>query len=112
MSESRTVTVKFPPLLIPSLVIIFVIAKLTGHFDYSWWWVFSPIWILPAAILGLYLVYVVIWSIVFGVVCLVALFVEGPKFFSKENRVRRKNAKDARKALNDYASALTRRRRG
>lgn len=24
------------------LTIIFVIAKLTGYFDYSWWWVFAP----------------------------------------------------------------------
>lgn len=109
MSENRTVTVNFAP-LIPLLVVIFVIAKLTGHFDYSWWWVFSPMWIPAAAILGLYLAYVVLWCLVFGVFCLVALFVEGPKFFSKENRVRRKNSKNARKALLDYRNALLKRR--
>lgn len=27
------------------LVVIFVLAKLGGYLDWSWWWVFSPIWI-------------------------------------------------------------------
>ncbi len=27
------------------LAIAFVILKLTGHIDWSWWWVLSPIWI-------------------------------------------------------------------
>lgn len=24
---------------------IFLVLKLTNHIDWSWWWVFSPIWI-------------------------------------------------------------------
>lgn len=111
MSETRTVNVRFP-LLVPSLVIIFVIAKLTGHFDYSWWWVFSPLWIPAAAILGLYLAWVAIWCVLFVVSAIFALCVEGPKYFSKETRVRRKNANNARKALDAYARVLTRRNRG
>lgn len=31
------------------LTIIFVIAKIGGYIDWSWWWVFAPLWI-PAAI--------------------------------------------------------------
>lgn len=27
------------------LTIIFVIFKILGYIDWSWWWVFSPIWI-------------------------------------------------------------------
>ncbi len=27
------------------LTIIFVIAKILGLIDWSWWWVFSPLWI-------------------------------------------------------------------
>lgn len=27
---------------------IFVTLKLTGHIDWSWWWVFSPVWGLAA----------------------------------------------------------------
>jgi hypothetical protein len=109
MSETRTVNVRFP-LLIPTLVIIFVIAKLTGHFDYSWWWVFSPIWIPALALLGLYLVWLAVFGLLAVAYVIVALCTEGPKFFSKENRVRRKNTKNARKALNNYADALLKRR--
>jgi hypothetical protein len=32
------------------LAIVFITMKLTGHIDWSWWWVLSPLW-LPAAIL-------------------------------------------------------------
>ena len=27
------------------LTIVFVIAKITHYIDWSWWWVFSPLWI-------------------------------------------------------------------
>ncbi len=36
------------------LFIVFLILKLTGHIDWSWWWVFSPSWI-PLVILGILL---------------------------------------------------------
>lgn len=28
------------------LTIVFVVLKLTGVIDWSWWWVLSPIWIV------------------------------------------------------------------
>lgn len=31
------------------LTIVFIVLKLTGYIDWSWWWVVSPIWI-PIAI--------------------------------------------------------------
>ena len=27
------------------LFIVFLVLKLTGNIDWSWWWVFSPFWI-------------------------------------------------------------------
>ena len=27
------------------LTILFIALKLTGHIAWSWWWVFSPLWI-------------------------------------------------------------------
>jgi len=30
--------------LLPLLTIIFVVLKLTDNIDWSWWWVFSPLW--------------------------------------------------------------------
>jgi hypothetical protein len=27
------------------LTVVFVVLKLTGNIDWSWWWVLSPLWI-------------------------------------------------------------------
>lgn len=45
------------------LTIIFVIAKLTGVLDWSWWWVFSPLW-FPLAIVLTFLLIVSIISFI------------------------------------------------
>jgi hypothetical protein len=42
------------------LTILFIGLKLTGHIDWSWWWVLSPIWIT----VGIVLVILVIVGIV------------------------------------------------
>lgn len=35
------------------LTLMFVAAKLIGYIDWSWWWVFSPIWIPLVILLGI-----------------------------------------------------------
>lgn len=42
------------------LTILFVGLKLTGHLDWSWWWVLSPLWIagLLAGVALVFLVWV------------------------------------------------------
>lgn len=35
------------------LTIVFVVAKILGLISWSWWWVFSPLWIIPAVIIGI-----------------------------------------------------------
>ena len=51
------------------LFIVFLVLKLTGNIDWSWWWVTSPLWI-PFAI-GLSLVgvvfLVIVTALIFGV---------------------------------------------
>jgi hypothetical protein len=51
------------------LFIVFLVLKLTGNIDWSWWWVTSPLWI-PFAI-GLFLVgvvfLVIVTALIFGV---------------------------------------------
>ena len=42
--ETRTLTLSAPWATI--ITIIFVILKLTGSIAWSWWWVFSPLWIV------------------------------------------------------------------
>lgn len=37
------------------LAVAFIVLKLTGVIDWSWWWVLSPLWItLALGLLGLY----------------------------------------------------------
>lgn len=54
------------------IFLAFFIAKIFDKIDWSWWWVFSPLWI-PIAVLGLiigililgyciYFVYLLIWK--------------------------------------------------
>jgi hypothetical protein len=46
------------------LFIVFLILKLTGNIDWSWWWVTSPLWI-PIAIV---LAFVILGKIITGII--------------------------------------------
>jgi hypothetical protein len=37
------------------LTIVLITLKLTGHIDWSWWWVLSPIWITTAIVVAILL---------------------------------------------------------
>ena len=39
------------------LFVVFLILKLTGYIDWSWWWVTAPLWI-PFAIAMIFLVFI------------------------------------------------------
>jgi hypothetical protein len=47
--------------LVEILLVVFVVLKLCGLIDWSWWWVLSPLWITAAiavvslVVLGLFL---------------------------------------------------------
>ncbi|MDF1546112.1 MAG: hypothetical protein P1R58_13545 [bacterium] len=43
-SDSALLGIGFTDLLI-IILIVFVVSKLTGTIDWSWWWVLSPLWI-------------------------------------------------------------------
>jgi hypothetical protein len=49
MSKEKQVTAINSSIL-TILFIVFLVLKLTGEIDWSWWWVTSPLW-LPVAIL-------------------------------------------------------------
>jgi hypothetical protein len=49
MSKEQTTTA-ISSSLTTILFIVFLVLKLTGNIDWSWWWVTSPLW-LPVAIL-------------------------------------------------------------
>lgn len=47
-----------------ALTVLFVGLKLTGHIDWSWWWVLSPLWISVAVFLVVFAVAAVIaWRV-------------------------------------------------
>ena len=47
MSEEKTI---FNSSILTILFVIFLVLKLTGNIDWSWWWVTSPLW-LPLVLL-------------------------------------------------------------
>jgi hypothetical protein len=42
------------------LFVIFLVLKLTGNIDWSWWWVTSPLWIPIALIASIFIVVLVV----------------------------------------------------
>jgi hypothetical protein len=45
------------------LTLLFVGLKLTGHIDWSWWWVLSPLWIgLGLIVVFGAILYALIWA--------------------------------------------------
>jgi hypothetical protein len=50
------------------LFIVFLVLKLTGNIDWSWWWVTSPLWIPFALVLSIFgIVFLgVVIALIFG----------------------------------------------
>lgn len=51
--------------LLPTLVfIVFLVLKLTGYIDWSWWWITAPLWVgyasVAIALVGALIAYAVI----------------------------------------------------
>lgn len=60
MSQEKQVTI-FNSSILTILFIVFLVLKLTGNIDWSWWWVTSPLWLplvlLLVTILGVIIFY-------------------------------------------------------
>jgi len=50
------------------LFIVFLVLKLTGNIDWSWWWVTSPLWIPIALVFSIVIIaiLIVIVALIFG----------------------------------------------
>ena len=56
-------TITITPGLGTLLTLLFVGLKLTGHIDWSWWWVLSPLWIgLGLIVVFGAILYALIWA--------------------------------------------------
>ena len=51
MSKKQTTTV-ISSSLTTTLFAVFLVLKLTGNIDWSWWWVTSPLWLPLAIVIG------------------------------------------------------------
>lgn len=49
------------------LTIVFIALKLTGHINWSWLWVLSPIWLPPVAIISIAII-LVLFYIVYAII--------------------------------------------
>lgn len=54
--------------ILGTLFIVFLVLKLTGNIDWSWWWVTSPLWIPVAIFTSIVVVisFVVLVAVTFG----------------------------------------------
>ena len=50
MENNNKITIQLVSPVTITLFILFFLAKIFDKIDWSWWWVFSPLWI-PASIL-------------------------------------------------------------
>ena len=63
MEDTKKITVNFGGIG-TILAIVFMVLKLTGHIDWSWVWVFAPIWIPLALAVGILIIYFVVILII------------------------------------------------
>lgn len=59
MDDTKKVTVNFGGIG-TLLAIVFMVLKLTGHIDWSWVWVFAPIWIPLVIAVGVIVIYLLV----------------------------------------------------
>lgn len=54
--------------ILGTLFIVFLVLKLTGNIDWSWWWVTSPLWIPLALVACMFLaaIFIIILLLIFG----------------------------------------------
>jgi hypothetical protein len=51
------------------LFVVFLVLKLTGNIDWSWWWVTSPLWIPVAILLSIMFIAIIVFIllVIFGI---------------------------------------------
>ena len=54
-NKTKTVTISSTPILF-----LFLFLKLSGIVNWSWWWIFSPLW-LPFAIFFGFIIFAILW---------------------------------------------------
>ena len=55
----RNVAIRVDPGLPTILTVLFVLLKVFDKLDWSWWWVFSPLWIPFAIVLAIVIIVII-----------------------------------------------------
>ena len=69
MSKTNSTTVQVRPGFTESLTIVFIFLKVFGFVNWSWWWVFSPLWIS----LGLVVLFLIVVLLILFVAAVAAM---------------------------------------
>lgn len=64
-NQKGGITINFGGFFLPALCLVFVIFKLMGELDWSWWWVMAPMWGPFAFGVGIFLLWFLIWLLFF-----------------------------------------------
>lgn len=59
--QNQNTNVNFGGLLLGLLTILFIGLKLTGHINWSWWWVLAPSWMPLAFAILVGILYVILF---------------------------------------------------
>jgi hypothetical protein len=75
MSETKVVS---RPIIkpLPLLGIAFIVLKLVGTIDWSWWWITAPFWAPIAIVVGLLLLLMLFFGVAAGVVAVCEVLIE------------------------------------
>ncbi len=57
---NKIMKIIFSEVALALLTLVFVVLKITGNINWSWWWVFSPLWLPMSIGLILLLIFVLI----------------------------------------------------
>lgn len=60
-----------------AVFLVFLVLKLTGYIDWSWWWVTVPIWGVFAAVLGVMIASAAVYALVMCVSLVVGALAGG-----------------------------------
>lgn len=75
MRKKVNINISLPGGILGALTITFVILKALGYLDWSWLWVFSPLWIPLAAVVAV--------LTILGIIILIGNWVDEPWWIRK-----------------------------
>ena len=59
--ENNKVTIPIFGLCNVIIFLAFFFAKIFDKIDWSWWWVFSPLWLVPVCVICFYIILLIIY---------------------------------------------------